>query len=52
MTGVVQLHLNSSLLDLIRQSMSPLSMDHRVKPGGDDKEPAALSAGGANRYDL
>ena len=24
--------------DLIRQSMQRLSMDHRVKPGGDDKE--------------
>jgi hypothetical protein len=25
----------SSLPDLIRQSMRRLSMDHRVKPGGD-----------------
>jgi len=27
----------SSLPDLIRQSMRHLSMDHRVKPGGDER---------------
>jgi hypothetical protein len=35
----------SSLPDLIRQSMRHLSMDHRVKPGGDERgsrSPAAI----------
>jgi hypothetical protein len=34
--GLRESNKNASLPDLIRQSMRHLSMDHRVKPGGDD----------------
>ena len=35
--------IQPSLPDLIRQSMRRFSMDHRVKPGGDEGEVSASS---------
>jgi hypothetical protein len=40
--AVIRVSLSSSLPDLIRQSMRQLSMDHRVKPGGDEEGSIAV----------